>query len=91
MKVRGDLRSLTTIALFINKLYLALGLVNWIKSKGIWTGAEQDTSTRYLGFQVGMDVSPMQQFAHVLESIWKKLTYWSTTRLSLACRALVLN
>lgn len=45
-------------------------------------------SCRYLGFQIGIDISPTQQFALVLASIRKKLTH---AHLSLVGRALVVN
>ena len=47
--------------------------------------------TRYLGFQVGLDTTPAQQFLLVLAPIQRKLAFWSTAWLSLACRALVVN
>lgn len=51
----------------------------------------RDTSTRCLGFQVGINVSHMHQFALVLLSTPRKLAHWSIAKLSLAGRALVLN
>lgn len=47
-------------------------------------------TARYLGCQVGADISPGQLFAQVLMSIRKKL-HWSSRRLDLASRALVAN
>ncbi|MCO5552845.1 hypothetical protein L7F22_006363 [Adiantum nelumboides] len=46
---------------------------------------------RYLGFQVGLDVSPKQQFSPVMQSMRRKLCYWSTRHLYMAGRALVAN
>lgn len=80
--------------------------VNWNKSSGILIGTDAYSdwgvadgftclqpgqSCRYLGFQIGIDVSPAQQFTPVLDSIRRKLSHWSTCYLSLAGRALVVN
>ncbi|MCO5583111.1 hypothetical protein L7F22_037019 [Adiantum nelumboides] len=46
---------------------------------------------RYLVFQVGLDVSPEQQFSLVMQSMRRKLCYWSTRHLSMAGRVLVAN
>ncbi|MCO5593425.1 hypothetical protein L7F22_047439 [Adiantum nelumboides] len=79
--------------------------INWDKSYGILAGSH-DVPTwgltdftwlrpvetcRYLGFQVGLDVSPEQQFSPVMQSMRRKLCYWSTRHLSMAGRALVAN
>ncbi|MCO5587760.1 hypothetical protein L7F22_041712 [Adiantum nelumboides] len=79
--------------------------INWNKSYGILAGS-QDVPTwgpadfrwlrpgetcRYLGFQVGLDVSPEQQFSPVMQAMRRKLCYWSTRHLSMAGRALVAN
>ncbi|MCO5550170.1 hypothetical protein L7F22_032705 [Adiantum nelumboides] len=79
--------------------------INWDKSYGILAGS-QDVPTwgptdfrwlrpgetcRYLGFQVGLDVSPEQQFSPVMQAMRRKLCYWSTRHLSMAGRALVAN
>ncbi|MCO5581971.1 hypothetical protein L7F22_035860 [Adiantum nelumboides] len=79
--------------------------INWDKSYGILAGS-QDVPTwgpmdfrwlrpgeicRYLGFQVGLDVSPEQQFSLVMQAMRRKLCYWSTRHLSMAGRALVTN
>eukprot|EP00250_Pteridium_aquilinum_P031185 c4320_g1_i1 orf=275-559(+) len=39
---------------------------------------------KYLGFQVGPETTPAQQFAPVLASIRRKLSHWSAAHLSLA-------
>ena len=80
--------------------------INWHKSYGILIGSnEQPTwgisdgfrwlqrgqSCRYLGFQIGIDISLQQQFEPVLQSIRRKLCHWSSRHLLLACRALVAN
>ena len=79
---------------------------NWNKSSGIpigtnahcdwgvadgFTWLQPGQTCRYLGFQIGLDVTPEQQFAPVLVSIRKKLCHWSSCHLSLAGRALVVN
>ena len=46
---------------------------------------------RYLGFQVGLDITPQQQFAPVLQSLRRKLCHWSSQHLSLAGWVLVAN
>ena len=49
------------------------------------------TPVRYLGCQVGIDLSPEQQIAPLLLSIRKKIAFWSTAKLSLAGRVVVVN
>ena len=85
---------------------VARAKINWRKSVGFLTnpGASSQwgrflgfrwiprgQTTRYLGFQVGLDFTPTQQFLPVLDSIRRKLAYWSTAKLSLAGQALVVN
>ncbi|MCO5552573.1 hypothetical protein L7F22_006086 [Adiantum nelumboides] len=79
--------------------------INWDKSYGILAGSDDvphwvpggftwlrpGETCRYLGFQVGMDVTPEKQFSQVMQSMRRKLSYWSTQRLSLAGYALVAN
>ena len=80
--------------------------INWNKSVGFLTdpGASSQwgrvlgfrwiprgQTTRYLGFQVGLDITPAQQFLSVLDSIRRKLAFRSTAKLSLAGQALVVN
>ncbi|MCO5549154.1 hypothetical protein L7F22_002620 [Adiantum nelumboides] len=79
--------------------------INWNKSYGILAGADDiptwgpgdfkwlrpGQTCRYLGFQVGLDVTPEQQFSSIMQSMRRKLCYWSTQHLSLAGRALVAN
>ncbi|MCO5577285.1 hypothetical protein L7F22_031112 [Adiantum nelumboides] len=52
--------------------------------------ASGDASTG-TSLMVGMDVTPEQQFSSVMQSMRRKLSYWSTQHLSLAGRALVAN
>lgn len=47
--------------------------------------------TWYLGFQLGLDITPAKQFLLVLDSIRQKLAFQRTVWLSLAGRALVVN
>ncbi|MCO5560919.1 hypothetical protein L7F22_014539 [Adiantum nelumboides] len=62
----------------------------WGEHRGFtWVAPGQ--TCRYLGFHVGLDVSPRQQFEPVLASIRRKLCHWSSMHLSLAGRALVVN
>ncbi|MCO5571416.1 hypothetical protein L7F22_025156 [Adiantum nelumboides] len=79
--------------------------VNWNKSYGILAGSDDvptwgpgdftwlglRESCRYLGFQVGLDVTPEQQLSPLMQSMRRKLCYWSSQHLSLAGRALVAN
>ncbi|MCO5611594.1 hypothetical protein L7F22_065848 [Adiantum nelumboides] len=79
--------------------------INWDKSYDILAGSENvptwglddftwlrpGETCRYLRFQVGPDVTPQQQFSPVMQSMRRKLCYWSTQRLSLAGGALVAN
>lgn len=80
--------------------------INWNKSSCILIGVEQTCDwcakfgftwlahgqpCRYLGFHVGLDVIPAQQFEPILVSIWRKLCHWSQSHLSLGVHALVVN
>ena len=49
------------------------------------------TSVRYLGCQVGLELTAEQQIAPLLLSIRRKLIFWSSARLSLAGREMVAN
>ena len=46
---------------------------------------------RYLGCQVGLDLTAEQQIAPLLLSIQKKLLHWSSARFSFAGRVVVAN
>ena len=99
--------TLDRVRFLIDRFCLASGArVNWNKSSGILFGTDARSdwgvadgftwlqpgqSCRYLGFQIGLDVTPAQQFTPVLDSIRRKLTHWSACHLSLAGRALVVN
>ena len=80
--------------------------INWHKSCGFWVGAgpppcwapdpsfrwvPSGTAVRYLGCQVGLDLSMEQQVAPLLLSIRRKLLFWSSAHLSLAGRVVVAN
>ncbi|MCO5552435.1 hypothetical protein L7F22_005946 [Adiantum nelumboides] len=58
---------------------------------GDFTWLRPGVTCRYLGFQVGFDVSREQQFSPVMQSMRRKLCYWSSQHLSMAGRALVAN
>eukprot|EP00250_Pteridium_aquilinum_P015467 c22598_g1_i1 orf=254-919(-) len=81
-------------------------LINWRKTVAFWISSSPTpawspdpgfrwippgTAVRYLGCQVGLDLSPEQQIAPLLLSIRKKLLFWSSARLSLAGRVVVTN
>ena len=51
----------------------------------------KDTPVRYLGCQIGLELTAEQQIAPFLLSIRRKLIFWSSTRLSLAGRVVVAN
>ena len=80
--------------------------INWHKSCGFWIGAgappqwlphpsfrwiPEGTPVRYLGCQIGLELTAEQQIAPLLLSIRRKLIFWSSARLSLAGRAVVAN
>lgn len=80
--------------------------INWHKSCGFWVGSgatptwspdalfrwvHAGTPVRYLGCQVGLDLTAEQQIAPLLLSIRKKFLFWSTAHLSLAGRVVVAN
>ncbi|MCO5568355.1 hypothetical protein L7F22_022054 [Adiantum nelumboides] len=81
-------------------------LINWHNSSGFVVGVDDvctwgehqgftwvasGQTRRYLGFHVGLEISPRQQFEPVLASIRRKLCHWASMHLSLAGRALVVN
>ena len=88
----------------LDRFCLASGAkISWEKSSGFLVGTDaqstwgQDVgftwlqpgeSCRYLGFQIGLDITSAQKFEPVLVSIRKKLAHWSQSHLSLAERAL---
>ena len=98
---------LERVRLALEAFYMTIGAkINWNKSVGFLTdpGAysqwgrflgfrwnPRGQNTRHLGFQVGLDITPAQQFLPVLDSIRRKLAFWSTAKLSLAGQALVVN
>ncbi|MCO5586861.1 hypothetical protein L7F22_040806 [Adiantum nelumboides] len=62
----------------------------FLPGPGDFTWLRPRETCRYLGFQVGLDVTPEQQ-SPVMQSTRRKLCYWSTQHLSLAGRALMAN
>lgn len=79
---------------------------NWHTSVGFWISdslqadwgldvgfmwIDRGCTSRYLGCQVGIDISPAQQFTPVFMSIKGKLQHWGSRKLDLASRALVIN
>ena len=80
--------------------------INWHKSCGFWTGRgsppqwlpspqfrwiPSGTPVRYLGCQIGIDLTAEQQIAPLLLSIRKKLLHWSSAHLTFAGRVVVSN
>ena len=51
----------------------------------------EGTPVRYLGCQIGLELTAEQQIAPLLLSIRRKLIFWSSARLSLAGQAVVAN
>lgn len=88
---RFSVATLDRIRCLIDTFCVASGArVNWNKSSGILIGTDAHSdwgvadgftwlqpgqSCRYLGFQIGIDVSPAQQFTPVIDSIRKKLSH----------------
>ena len=81
-------------------------LINWDKSMGFWVASSsppQDvpspgfswvprgTTVRYLGCQVGIDLSAEEMVTPLLVRVRNKLLYWDTTNLSLPGRVIVAN
>ncbi len=81
--------------------------INWNKSSAIWAskrdrewewGREvglqwipKGKGVKYLGIQVGFHLPPEANFDKLLSALKRKLINWSTCRLSLAGRILVVN
>ena len=94
---------LERVRLALKFFCMAIGAkINWHKSVGFLTDPRTTSqwgifmgfrwiprgqTTCYLGFQVGLDITPAQQFLPMLDSIQQKLALWCTTRLSLANQA----
>ncbi|MCO5581462.1 hypothetical protein L7F22_035347 [Adiantum nelumboides] len=104
--MRSILDILDTMRYALEVFCVASGArIYWDKSYGILAGSDDvptwgpgefkwirlGETCRYLGFQVGLDVTPQQQFSPVMQSMRRKLCYWSTQHLSLVGRALVAN
>ena len=105
--VRGTHDNLTRLQNALEKVCLGLGAkLNWNKTVGFWVSdlplpnwlphpnfrwISEGMAVRYLGFQVGINLSPELQIAPLLYSIRKKLMYWSAKRLSLAGRIVIVN
>ncbi len=80
--------------------------INWHKTVGLWIGdleppdwspdpnftwLPKGTTVRYLGCQIGIDLTTEQQLAPLLLTIRKKLLHWSSAQLSLAGRVVIAN
>ena len=80
--------------------------INWHKTVGFWVGPDnppnwsldpyfrwisKGTTIRYLGCQVGLEVSSDGQIAPLLLTIRRKLLYWCSVKLSLAGHAIIVN
>ena len=80
--------------------------INWHTSCAFWVGSGEPPQwspdaqfrwvpagipIRYLGCQVGLDLTAEQQIAPLLLSIRRKLLFWSSASLSLAGRVVVAN
>ncbi len=81
--------------------------VNWNKTAAIWASKSkrdwewgqdvglqwvpEGTGVRYLGIQVGFRLPPKANFSKMVTALKGKLINWSTCRLSLAGRILVVN
>ena len=105
--LNGDLNNLKRAEYAINVFCIALGArINWDKMVGFWIDSHEppdwspdqsfawvpyDSTVRYLGCQIGLEVSPENQVAPLLLTIRKKLIYWSSKKLSLAGRVVIVN
>jgi hypothetical protein len=91
----------------IQEFCLASGArINWNKTVGLWISQSdppswlpdpnfrwipKGTAIRYLGCQIGVELSAEQQLAPLLMNIRRKLLSWSSSRLSLAGRVQIVN
>mgnify|MGYP000158494050 FL=1 len=105
--LHGDIDNLRKAEIALTTFCQGSGaLINWHKSVGFWVSDEmvppwtpdpgfrwipKGTSVRYLGCQVGMEITPESQISPLLLLIKKKLLFWSTAKLSLAGRVVVVN
>ncbi len=105
--LHGDLDNLRKLQKALEQFCIASGArVNWNKSCAFWVSDKptpswtpQDgfqwipkgTAIRYLGCQIGLNLSPAAQAAPLLAMLRKKLLQWSTANLSLAGRVIVTN
>ena len=105
--LEGASDNLMRAELAIGNFCIASGAkINWHKTVGLWIGdstplnwcpdpnfrwIEKGTPVRYLGCQVGIDLTAEQQINPLLLTIRKKLIYWSSAKLSLAGRVVIAN
>ena len=105
--VVGDGRNLCNVQNVIHDFCDASGaIINWHKSMGFWVGEgltptwcldnglhwiPKGSLVRYLGCQVGINLSPEAHIQPLLLSLRKKLIFWSSKNLSLPRRLVISN
>ena len=105
--LQGSSDNLSRVQQAIDTFCYASGtIINWNKSMGFWVGSivnpvwcpqegfqwiPHGKPIRYLGCQVGINISPEDHVAPLLIAIRKKLVYWNTAKLSLAGRVVIAN
>ena len=105
--LQGSSDNLSRVQHAIDTFCYASGtIINWNKSMGFWVGSivnpvwcpqegfqwiPHGKPIRYLGCQVGINISPEDHVAPLLIAIRKKLVYWNTAKLSLAGRVVIAN
>ena len=105
--LHGDIDNLRKAEIALTTFCQGSGaLINWHKLVSFWVSDEivppwihdpgfrwipKGTLVRCLGCQLGMEITPERQISPLLLLIKKKRLFWSTAKLSLAGRVVVVN
>ena len=105
--MHGKVENLVKLERALNVFGIGSGArLNWNKTIGFWIGncsvpnwcphpqfrwIPEGESVRYLGCQVGVNISPATQLVPLLNCIRRKLLYWSSKRLTWAGRIVIVN
>ena len=105
--LEGNVRNLKKAKEVIHCFFLASGAsIKWNKTTGFWISEEdllhwspdfnfrcipKGEVIRYLGCQIGIGLSAKQQIAPLLLTIRHKLLFWSSAKLSLSGREIIVN
>ena len=105
--MKGSLQNLIRLEMGMQIFCKASGAkINWNKSMALWISKnppppwmphqdfrwiQRGIGVRYLGCQIGVDLSAKLQIAPMLLTIKKKLLFWSSAKLSFAGRVVVAN